>query len=459
MAADHATLGTDFGKFVKFSEELADLRDTASGTVTMTAVEAVRDEFITVFNTDATHKFILESIENWINFYRSSINAIIDALWAGPVNLWLSEYVRDQVDSTGQQIQDIVRDWGEAMLNDGEDVEELTVAVVGPTADGDNSGDGTLTVILLEPQEGRPNEVAHNEKYTARVETDSFHGGALPGSETFLVTADLHKGGERVDLKFAEGIDANRIVNGGFEDFTTGIPDSWTEITGGAAITQGLAAGDFIRDLAALEVDGDGATATIELHQLEEDMAGFSTQARIKPLTFYQISAQIRTNKGTGIAAGDSFFIEFQGTGYAPITAERIEIVGPDSAAYTEYKATVQTIGTIPDDWLLAIRYTGTPAAGSEVFVDDLVVQEFTIWADTGLGFAFTRGATADWRAGVQQDYFTLSTTNTEDKKFQRWLIRITDETTADVRTFPGINRMLPSAVAASAAYAEAKAA
>jgi hypothetical protein len=463
MAADHGTIGDDFGAFLKVSEEVADLRDAASGTVTIDAVETTRDAFIALFNTDAEHKFILEAIKNWINSYRAALNGVIASLWSGPVALWLGEYVRGQVDSTADSVQDIVRDWAEAMLNDGKNVEELTVAVVGPTADPDNSGDGTMTVIALEPFEARPNEILHNEKYTVRCRTDSFFKGAVPGSETFFATADLHRGGVEIKVKHAEGFESNRVVNGGCENYgndVVGLPDSWDLVTGtaGTDITQETGAGDFIRGTAALGIDGDGVAAEISIEQPEAKMAGYSTSRRLRPLKFYQIAAQIRTNRDAGIAAGDSFFIEFQGTGYVPTAADRIEIVGPDAAAYREEKATMQMPATVPADMVLAIRYNGTPAAGATVLVDDLTVAEFTIWEDAGLGFVITRGPTADWRAGDQQDYFTLSTTNTEDKRFQRWLIRITDETTADVRTFPGINRMLPSGAVASAEYLESKA-
>jgi hypothetical protein len=465
MATDHATVGNDYGQFCKVSEEASLLRDQTSGTVTIDCIEQIRDDFITLFNTDATHKFILEAIENWINGYRGAINGVIGALWTGPVALWLAEYVRDEVDSDAQTTQDIVQDWAERMRNDSEFVTELTVAIsAGPTADADNNGDGTLTVVITEPIDGRPNEIVHNEKFKAVCRQDSFHGKTLPGSEVFEVGGSVHQGGISVPVKHAEGFDRNRVTNGGNVNYgndVAGLPDDWDLVTGtaGVDITQETGAGDFIRDAAAFGIDGDGVAAEISIEQPEANFAGYSSQRRIKPKTFYQISAQIRTNRDAGIAAGDSFFIEFQGTGYAPTSADRIEIVGPDSAAYREEKATVRTPGDIPDDWVLAMRYNGTPAAGATVLVDDVVVQEFTVWEDAGIAVAITRGPAKEWREGVQEDYFLWETTNDESERMQRWSIRITDETTADLRSFPNLNRMLPSGTTpGSAAYNRAKA-
>lgn len=461
MATDHASIGDDYGQFVKVSEEAASLRDAPSGTVTIDCIEQIRTDFITLFNTETNRKFVWEAIENWINSYREAINTVIANLWSGPVALWLAEIVRGEVNSDALNTQDIVRDWAEQMRNDGEFVSELTISTtLAPTADADNAGDGTLTIVTNEPIDGRPNELIHTEKFRAICRRDSFHNGVLPGSESFQVAGDVHQGGINVPVKHAEGFDSNRIVNGGFEDWTTGVPDSWTVTSGDATdVAETTTAGEYIRGTSAIEIDGDGVLAEISLEQPETAFAGYSTQRRIKPKTYYQISAQIRTNGGTGIAAGDSFIIEFQGTGYTPTSADRIQIDGVDSSAYAEYKATVLTPDVMPDDWKLVIRYTGTPAAGAEVFVDDLVVQEFTVWEDAGIMVAITRGPTDDFRAGVQPDYFRWELSNAEDERMQRWAIRITDETTADVRTFPNINRMLPSGTSpGSANYANSKA-
>lgn len=461
MAINHATAGSDFGKYLQAADNLRKFRDDATGAgITIKCVQVWQDEMEAQFDADVAHrKIILPTAIAWTQGVRVLLNTAIRDLFNGPVRIWMQEWLRDQLGSSGRNVSDIVRDWNESMVTDSRDVEELTITVGAVVVDADNAGDGTLTVIALEPIEGRPDETVHTETLTVRCRVDSFFSGATPGTESFLASGTVHRGGQNVVVKHTAGINDNRVANGGFEDITGSALDGWTAVTGafGTELKQSLSV--FRRDLASAEIDGNGSDGTIEMKQLETAMAGYAVTARLKPRRFYQINAQIKTDNGTGVAGSDTFTILFDGTGYSTGAGEKITITGADSADWTEYKATVHMPKSMPSDMALHIQYAGTPAAGAEVFVDDLVVQEFTIWEGAGVAFAVTRGPTADFAAGPQQDYWTVPLTNSEDKIFQRWLIKITDENVDDIRTWPGINRMLPSAASAHADYAEAKAA
>lgn len=461
MAGTHAVIGDDLGTFIKAYNQIRRFRDDTAD-FTVTPIPKLRADAEPTFHTDEVHRFIWTAYSAWFDSVTGALNGLISSMISGPFAVWATEFLRPDIDSTTTDLLDIIRDLQEEMLDDNKDILENTITLSsGPTADSENIGDGVVTVSLLEPIEKRSEERIQTEDFLLQTSKDSFNDGRTPGDEQFNLTGTIHPQGPRVRSRFSEGANSNRIVNGGFETWPdpAQAPDSWTIVAGtaGTHIIKAVVAAEHFRGDSGLKLDGDGIITSIEIKQPETDFADFASTTRLRTKGFYVLSAQILSDTVTG--PGETLEIFLDGTGYTTGASEKITITDPGTVAFTHFGRVVIMPNDIPDDMALHIKYSSGAAIPSGHFfaVDDLELSEMTEWPAAGIKVHYKRGAN-DTVAGRKPDHWKFSTTNSFVSLFQTFMTRVTDNLVADIRAHPNINRMLPSAVAASAEYAESKA-
>lgn len=468
--ADHVKIGDTLGFLARAWDVLRQERDdAAAGGVTIDGVARLKEEANVTFDgagAGEDKKFVHRELMAFFRRWEIAIDALIADLLASVFVSLMLRLVRPDIKGKGTSADDLVRELREQMFTDAEKVERNLPTVTAVTADGDNAGDGTVVVSIIEPEESDSaatvvNERIQPENFLLQCVLDSFTGGAVPGSELFDLQGSLHLNGPSVPVKDAESANENRLTNHGFENFAVAnTPDTWNIQTGvvGTHIFETAVAGEVFRGSKALKLTGDGALAKIELDETEDDMVGFSTSFRLRPKRHYLLSARIKTD----LVATGTVRLILKGTGYTAGATEKIELVTPGTQAYTLATAVILMPKTLPaeTDFRLAIEFEGTPLATEDVFIDDIVLQEMTFWEDAGIVVGVVRGTPLnDFVQGPPEpDFFTWETANGLTGIIQSFLTRVTQRAELETKQEPDVSIALPAAAAATANYAETKA-
>ena len=265
-----------------------------------------------------------------------------------------------------------------------------------------------------------------SETVTLTCIADSETDGTADGGETFDIVGNT-AGSSPYDWE-AEGSGTGSpitvmngsglVVDGEFENFTANDPDSWT-IDSGAAGTHVFGnSGNEWRGSKCLELQGDGAQATIQISQ--------DASANLIPLKRYCLAFWLKTS-GAGLVAGD-LTVQFEGTGYTAPTVEKIVVaqaVLDDQVAYTTvadgYYCFINMPAIIPDDFELVIKVENTLTNGESIYIDGLALGEVQ-WHN-GLGIAILAGGAETTGADpfILGDRFTYTVANDDAGTFQRF--------------------------------------
>ncbi len=467
MATDHVKVGDTLGKIVRVWDVLRTIRDDAgAGGVTIDGVARLKEEVNVTFDgAGATEdeKFVHREFLAFLRRWEQTMDGLIGDLIGSVYVIWALRLVRPEVDGTGVAADDVTRELRQRMFDDSKEVlQNVPTVSVAPAPNAKNVGDGTVVVSIIEPEESDsatnvPSEFVQSEKFRLQCIGDSFTGGQLPANELFDLQGDLHLNGPPVTVKGEiEGLNDNRITNHGFEVFTVpNAPDDWTIDSGVVGVNIGESSTAF-RGSKALELVGDGATAVIELSQLEEDMAGFAASARLRPKRHYLLSVRMQT---TTVATGTITFI-LKGTGYTAPPGGSIVVATPGTTGFTLYSAVILMDKTVPDadDFRLSIAFSGTPLVTEEVIIDDVILQEMVFWEDAALAVAVIPGLAAFVQGPPQPDFFEWQTANAEPALIETFMVKQTQRATLELKQEPDIHVPLPAAAVADADYLDSKA-
>lgn len=325
----------------------------------------------------------------------------------------------------------------EQMNDEAKTVNASTPAIGAVSAESGNNGNGTVITTLLLDRVNSPgsrqgktmpahaeyanltSELIIAEPIEVRCTADSFVDGASEGGESFDVTGKLPDDTHGVRtfegsgiVGTVQGIHGNTaafLSNADFETFTVAdTPDDWT-IDAGAVTTNirdGSGANAYHGTL-SLNFLGDGATANIQVSQA---MPAGGVEAGRR----YWVTARIKAD--ATIAAG-TLTIQFEGTDYTAGAAEKITIApGSLPTTWTLFSFNVLMPLEIPVGLKLVIKWTGTPTAAKNVYIDDVGMAAVVYGA--GFGIGVVRGSDPFAR----NDRFAFSLTNTEGvfQKFAR---------------------------------------
>lgn len=343
--------------------------------------------------------------------------------------------VLDQIGAITTEKAEILRKLIDKMTVDGESVDGSVVTVGSTTPAGTNTGTGTvLTTKVLDgvtspgagwagtyPAHLRYNGVnsqlaVPSETITIECSADSFADGLTEGDETFTIEGRIAgdangwepEGSASVgSASPTAGANSTILTNGDFETFTDDVPDGWTLVAGtaGTHLVEESAALDVYHGGKCLRFDGDGTQASIEI-KLPIANAIVTANKR------YLVSCWI---KGTATIAAGAVLISFEGTGYTA-GSDKIAIAAGDiPTSYALYHFFVTMPETIPSDFRVVVRWSGTPTAAKKLWIDDLACAPVTYGA--GVGMAIVRGSVPF----VRGDRFTFTLANDEAGTFQKY--------------------------------------
>lgn len=196
---------------------------------------------------------------------------------------------------TLQSLQEIVRQ----MKEQGASVRACAVTAGAATFSG--KGNGVLVVSTKRPFDGRTLENAFTETAKVVCTADGYVGGATAGRETFEV-----RGAGRRDDVFAfdwpqgsgatatltaidnsqDSAGGSSLTNGGFDDWTDGLPDNWDVTEGEALVTQDT--GVLYGGGSSLAFTGDGST-NLKIRQVFGD-GTLGTASTLSALTQHSVA-------------------------------------------------------------------------------------------------------------------------------------------------------------------------
>ncbi len=449
MAVAYTTIGIDLGKLARLLDVLNRITQGGAST-TIDDIDVLRAEWIAVFDADVAHADINLRGQAWFADWWNTMQSLKARLIENVLKPWVMTYLKDRsgLNSTGRSVQSIFSDLYDAMVTDSKVVRGNTITLGAVTAASTNAGtDSTIYVSKMDIW-GHDNETIQTDDVLFVCVKDVPNSGVTAGKEVFAWTSAFHGAGPLLYMPYGEGGDTqgqNRIVNGDFEDFTvTNTPDSW-DIDSGVVTTNIFKSTDKYRGTNCLKLTGDGATATIKISQSMTAWSNYSS-SKPEPKGMYCLTARIKT---AGAGAGDvgTLTIQLEGTAYSAGATEKITFTLNETAptTYTLYKYTVQMPKTIPTDFEIVIKITSTCTAGTDVYIDNLILCKMTEIKTAGL-FACPIPGSADPIAGNKQpDYHTMTTTNAFTYLFQALMTKLTDQTDPRVIVGPGIGVHLPS--------------
>lgn len=433
MAISYAVLFADLGKLIKHY----DLQKTDG-----TNLLADLDEILDVFQNEGTLPSrnlpidgLTSDFEGWESEYAGRRGTL-----GGYATRRLQDRETVQVElgavSTG--IDEILTRLIDQMYLDVASVNASSVTLGSTTAVSGNVGNGTIittktldgvtspgslsgvSFAIHRRNAGRDTELAApTETMALECIADSFRSGASEGAETFAWSGAPAISQHGIDSEGSGDVGAiqaihlnSLLANLDFEDFTvTDTPDSWTIDAGTVSthIFKQTVGANTYHGIAGLKFSGDGAQASIQISQATP--AGSVQSAKA-----YCVTARVMAS--AAIAAG-TLTIQFEGTGYTASSTEKISVAAASlPTSWTLYSFIVAMPATMPSDMKLVIKWTGTPTAAKNLWVDDVGFGPVNYGG--GIGAVAVRGSTPF----VLGDKFTFTVANTEGV-IQRFFRRV----------------------------------
>lgn len=311
-----------------------------------------------------------------------------------------------------------------------------TLAGSTEAANAANTGDGEI-VVGLQDVEGEPLHHVFSESLKLTCIEDGQEGSNRnPGSELFSVNGEEFLARSHPDWPGGSGpgnsmttarseddakneLGQNILTNSDFEVFTTGLPDSWLQVTG-AAQTNFDETATAYRGSKALSMTGDVGGTLTEIKQLLGDTTG--TARTLRPLTVYAMGFWMRWDTASAVTAG-VLRVQLQETGGSVISITpthpasainariTVDLTAGETVTYAFKSAVFITPAVIPSSVELAIEFTTALDNTRAIFIDQVIVQRMTQAYTSGPYVALFRGAT-DF---VIEDEFIATVVNNDD--------------------------------------------
>jgi len=398
-------------------------------------MQTLLDAIETALNTSGRHD-VLNGVNPTFEVYRDTLVGWASEL-SGKVDerLGHKSTILDELIGAGSftDVQTLLGLIHRDMVDNAQDVLLSTVTIGAVSADGGNTGDGTvetdkvLDAVSVAFAGGSPvvdlrdvdSELAvTSETMSLTCVVDEDTDGVPAGEEVFLWEGeqapnsplDWRNEGSGVSLEIPTLNSHSIIANRNFDSFTANVPESWDldNGTAGTHLVQESTAADVFRGESAVRFDGDGAQAEIGISQTIPLRA-------LTPGKRYKLTCQVQGQ--AGIAAG-TLTIQFESpsSAYTAGASEKITMNAAALAAQVAYgiESFFFTVPvTIPDDLELVIKVTGTLTTAKSVWVDSLAFGPVE-WGG-GVSVVISAGATQF----VRGDRFTFTVVNDDAGVFQ----------------------------------------
>ena len=398
-----------------------------------TALAEVADIFqaMTLGYPDLMMEGVPNAFNGWKNNYidrRRTLRSLAEVRLRDQIT------VLDQIGAVSTDTQEILFKLIRQMGIDAETVNKSTVTIGAVAAGGTNTGNGTVLTTKILDGVTSPGANA-NSSFAANVYYRGLNSELCVASETMRLTCtadsyvdatgegseQLAWNGRLADVAngyLAEGSgnigsvvpsaspNVNLLSNGDFENITSNTPDNWTIVTGvaGTEIIEDLTGGNVYHGDKSIKFVGTGI-ASIEIKQP-------IPATSLKGSKLYCFTVRLKAD--AAVLAG-TLLIQLEGTGYAAGATEKISIAfGALPTVYTLYNFFVLMPTIVPDDLNLIIRWSGTPTATKQLWLDDATFVPVNYGG--GMGIVPVRGSIPF----VRNDYFTWTIANDEAGVFQR---------------------------------------
>lgn len=418
------------GKLIKHSDLIKSDVNNAS-----TGLDADRNEILNAFqlgdtgNPDLVVDGLAAAVERWKLEYVGRRQAL-----AGFVLGRLRDRITvlDEIGAASSDRTEIVRKLFERMVTDSQTINASTVTLGTVTAASGNSGNGIAVATDTLDGSSSPGS-AYGQQFPSNVKYKGLKSELCVPSETMTlqVVDDQFQQGDAAVFAWAGrttdsmgqyglGAEGSGVIgtvsevhasteiylsNADFETFTVAnLPDDWTADSGTVGTHIKSTTATIAHGSKGLQLVGDGAQATIQLSQaVSGDI--------LDPNRAYIVSAQVKADASIG--AG-TLTIQFEGTGYTAAASEKISIApGSLPTSFTVKYFIINLPATIPADFKLIVKWSGTPTNAKNLYIDDVGMAPVSFGG--GVGVAAVRGTT-EFGHG---DKFTFTVANTEGV-FQR---------------------------------------
>jgi len=258
MAISLTTLYNRLGKLFGVAKSQIDARSAlldrikGTGSYTGSGLDGQYDS--------STRYMISDVLAYFLNLYSSTDSSISNVVQGGVKTL--TEMVTADNDSIAKTTNAALQELNRQMRSAGTSLYRNVVTQGSVSYSGSNVGTGK--VIL----HSNPSQMSASETIRVQCISDTTTGAAL-GREVFRITGTarvsdstsyLWPGGSGCNATLASSDyndSKNTLQNGGFDNFTGGVPDGWTVLTGAASLSQ-LSSGTF-RNGSALQHSGSVA--------------------------------------------------------------------------------------------------------------------------------------------------------------------------------------------------------
>lgn len=340
--------------------------------------------------TAATRFMFTPILNQFLGIYNSTDATITTAV--NGARKTLTEMVNADNSNIPKQVIPAMTELNRQMRAGGTTLLKNTVTIGTPTVTG--TGNGKLLI------HGFPSQMSRTDALQLECISDTTTGSPA-GAEIFSLTGStaypnindsLWPGGTGINTTITNSDysdSSNIVVNGTFENWTGGVPDSWT-ITTGTGVSQ-LTSGVF-RGTSALKLS-NGSTQTQIAQDLPSVVLGPGKRVifgfwykKISGTPTRDITLELTDNLGTSAATLDAT---------------------PNSTSWQLAYAPYQNAYSSPVTSLTA-TLIHDPDSGVEVAVDGLFVYAPNQYGTNGQFLQVVSGST-DWRIG---DRITVSITN-----------------------------------------------
>ena len=303
---------TQIGKMIDHVNDLETLIDTTWPAKR----EAITDDLAAASNPD-NRDAIIGSVNSIFNS-SYSFGESVRTNMLGAIFQRLSDRVTvlDPLHLQSANRDDILRRFFDAMVDDDVKFTASTATVGSVTADGGNTGTGTVSVtstldgvtppgsgmIAYRGYDGLTSQLVVKGTDTVRVECigDSKQSGQIEGGEQFRVSglrspsifdSNSLGSGPPISIRVMNGPGENILTNGDFEAITSNVPDGWDAASGtaGTHVIGETTAADVFRNDSAIRFDGDGSQASIALRQ-------YLTGIELIPLRRYALTVSYKAS-------------------------------------------------------------------------------------------------------------------------------------------------------------------
>lgn len=427
MAFDYTDTGPflQLGKFVLTWYQLKDLTRELSyndgGSNLFHSLDSLAEELTGQFNSTAEQRRIADRL---LGDLRSMMDTV-DGSWQQSLKGWCDEFlaqiVAPALNIPDTDPDDILRQLYLDMKANSETVDGNAVACAAASAAAHNAGSTVVLGSVLD-READNNQLVRGQTVTVACTGDAPNDGRTAGEEQLTARGepvepnDGSGGSVQIEVAAASAADAantdgNRLDNGNFETFTVAnTPDNWTIDTGTAGTHILSEATEHYLGTKSLELQGDGALATIELHHDLHDR-----DPELKPHTVYAVNCFIKTSAVTQ----GTITVQLQGTDYT--SSQNITVSADWPTSWTAKNFFTCLPKSVPSDLKLVVKVSNTLNDDGIVWIDNIALVEAVEFGEAGLYLAAFQGA-ADPVAGEKPDTWALACTSDEAGRFQCFL-------------------------------------